>query len=170
MPVAMPTRSLDLAVAEILAQDDTVSEISSSVPDPRWRHQALVAVVAMAGVVLLGLGALSLSRPSAPETRSIALTGSGGAHATALLTAESWGTSVTLTEPAARWSQVLTVSMAGAYGSPWNAGSYWATTSHGVTVTLACTLPIDRIKMIAVTDSTGRTVMAGGRAAPYTSS
>jgi hypothetical protein len=130
----------------------------------------LVAVVSMAAAVLLVLGAVSLTRPSGPETRSIALSGAGGAHATAVLTAESWGTSVTLTQPAARWSQVLTVSMAGAYGSPWNAGSYWVTTSHGVTVTLACALSIDRIKMVAVTDSTGRTVMVGGRVEPNTSS
>jgi hypothetical protein len=74
---------------------------------------------------------------------------------------------VALSEPAARWGQVLTVSMAGTYGSPWNAGSYWATTSHGVTVTLACALPIGRIKMIAVVDATGRTVMAGGGTVPH---
>jgi hypothetical protein len=35
---------------------------------------------------------------------------------------------------------------------------------------LACALPIDQIKMIEVTDSTGRTVMVGGKAPPYTDS
>jgi len=166
---AGPSRSLDMAVAEILAQRPEDADLEKRLPDPRLRHRALVAVVAMAAAVLLVLGGVSLSHPSGPETRSVALSGSGGAHATAVLTAESWGTSVTLTQPAARWSQVLTVSMAGRYGSPWNAGSYTVTTSRGVTVTLACALPIDQIKMIAVTDSTGRTVMRG-RITPYTDS
>ncbi len=165
-----PTRSLDLAIAEILAQGAADADSEATLSDLRRRHRVLVAVVSMAAAVLLVVATVSLSTPTGPETRSIALSGSGGAHASAVLTAESWGTSVTLTQPAARLSQVLTVSMAGQYGAPWNAGSYWVTKSHGVTVTLACALPIDQIKMIAVTDSTGRTVMAGGPGAPYTAS
>jgi hypothetical protein len=118
-------------------------------------------VLAVAAAVILIVGIFGLTRPSVPVTRTVALTGAGGAHATAVLTAESWGTSVTLTEPATRWGQLLTVSMAGYDGSPWNAGSYWATTSHGVTVTMACALQINRIRSIAVTDTAGHTVLTG---------
>jgi len=169
-PRVEPTRSLDMAVAEILAQDPVEADRGGTASDLGRRHRVLVAVVAVAAAVLLVLGTVSLTGPTGPETRSIALSGSGGVHATAVLTAESWGTSVTLTQPAARLSQVLTVSMAGEYGSPWNAGSYSVTTSHGVTVTLACALPIDQIKMIAITDSTGRTVLVGHQVTHYTDS
>jgi hypothetical protein len=166
---AEPTRALDLAVAEILARDpeDTGDGVES--PQVRRRHRYLIPVLAVAAAVVLlaVVGAVNLSRPAAPVTRSVALSGSGGAHATAVLTAESWGTSVTLTEPATRQNQLLTVSMTGQYGSSWNAGSYWGSASHGVTVTLACALPINRIRTIAVTDPAGRSVLAGGQAAGY---
>jgi len=128
----------------------------------------LVPVLAVAAAVLLVVGSVGLARADHPVTRTVALSGPDGVHATAVLTAESWGTSVTLTQPAARWGQVLTVSMATDYGHPWNAGSYWAATDHAVTVTLACALPVDRIRTIAVTGTGGGVVLAGrqGRSPP----
>ena len=45
------------------------------------------------------------------------------------------------------------------WGSPWAVGSYRATTSHGVTVTLACGLPLDQIRSISVTDTKGRVIL-----------
>ena len=160
-PGTEPTRALDLAVAEILARDTSDAALAHR---PRRMRRAVVPVLAVAAAVLLVVGGVSLSRTGAPVTRSVALSGPGGAHATAVLTAQTWGTSVTLTEPAARWGQVLTVSMAGDYGRPWNAGSYWVTTSRGVKVTLACALSIDRIRTISVSDSAGRVVLAGHQA------
>ena len=133
---------------------------------PRRLAKVLVPVLAVAAAGLLVVGAVGLSRHAAPTTRSVALSGPGGAHASAVLTAETWGTSVTLTQPAERWGEVLTVSMASDYGQPWNAGSYWVGTSRGVTVVLACALPVDRIRTIAVTGARGEVVLAGRQGRP----
>ena len=157
VPADGPTPALDAAVAGILAI--APGRGPSRGPRPRRRTRVLVSVLAAAALVVAV--AVGLSWGPAPTTRIVVLSGPGGAHATAVLTAEAWGTSVALTQPAARWGQVLTVSMSADHGYPWGAGSYWAGTSHGVTVTLACALPVDRIRTITVTDAGGRVVLSG---------
>ncbi len=169
-PEVAPTGALDAAVAGILAGHGTSGVDDGGAPGPRSRHRlrVLVPVLAVAASLLV-VGAFGLVGHHRPPTRSVAMTGPGGGRATAVLTAESWGTSITLTDPARRASQVLTVSMTTEYGRLWNAGSYRVTASHGVTVTVACALPIDQIRTIAVTDAGGRVVLAGlqsGASAP----
>lgn len=176
----VPTGALDAAVAGILAGSvgqggaDAVSfhpwagvpaATGEQVPGT-LRQRALAPVLAVAAAALLMSGVFAASGHGAGVTRSMGLAGPAGAHATALLTAESWGTSVTLVDPAGRDDRVLTVSMTTEYGHRWDVGSYRVTTSHGVTVTLACALPVDQIQTIAVTDATGHVVLAGHQTEP----
>ena len=173
----VPTGALDAAVAGILAGAAGAGDrdrgaatdhpgagarpaVGEDVPRT-LRQRAMAPVLAVAAAALLVSGVFAVSGHGPAATRSVELAGPAGARATALLTSEAWGTSVTLTDPARRADQVLTVSMTTEYGHRWDAGSYRVTTSHGVTVTLACALPVDQIQTIAVTDATGHVVLAG---------
>jgi len=171
----VPTGALDAAVAGILAGGGRSGHPAPPGPDPvadmrptaglpahrTLRQRALAPILAAAVAVLVVSGVVAASGHGTPATRSVDLAGPAGAHATAVLTAESWGTSVTLTDPAGRSDQVLTVSMTAAYGYTWVVGSYRVTASHGATVTLACALPVDRIRTIAVRDAVGHVVLSG---------
>ncbi len=175
---AVPTGDLDAAVAEILARDGSTDADTAGDADARGTHRpapapvsarrgrgrrVLAPVLAVAAVALLVVGSLGLAGHGSPATRTVALSGPGGGRATAVLTSESWGTSVRLTTPGGQANRVLTVSMTTEYGRSWNAGSYRAVASHGVTVTLACALPVDQIRTIAVTDAGGQVVLTGNR-------
>ena len=56
--------------------------------------------------------------------------------------------------------------MTAGWGYQWIVGSYRVTSSHGATVTMACALPVDRIRTIAVTDANGHVVLEGHPTAP----
>jgi hypothetical protein len=156
------TRSLDAAVARILAESPATPTDAPELQVPTGRRSPLLLpVLAVAAAVLVAVGALLAAGPGGPRTRTLTLTGTGGTRATAVLTAESWGTSVRLSDPAGPARQVMTVSMATEYGKPWVTGSYNSGTGHGSTVTLACALPFDRISSITVSDATGRTILHG---------
>lgn len=171
----VPTGALDAAVAGILAGGGRARSLTppgpGQVADTRstaggqgnrnLRLRGLAPIMAVAAATLLVAGVFTAMGHGAAVTRSVDLAGPSGSHATAVLTAEAWGTSVTLTDPARRSDQVLTVSMAADYGYAWVVGSYRVTSSHGVTVTLACALPADRIRTIAVTDAAGHVVLTG---------
>jgi hypothetical protein len=112
-----------------------------------------------AAIVLVVAAALTLAAPDVHGSRQVILTGPGGARASAVLTAESWGTSVTLTDPGLHRGQVLDVAMRSDYGPAWAAGSYHDSSSGGVTVTFACALPMQQIRTISVTDPRGDVVL-----------
>jgi hypothetical protein len=150
-----PTVSLDAAVARILAGDD----VPEPQPVPR-RRRLLTPVLAAAATVVVVLGALTLAAPDAHGSRAVALSGPDGARASAVLTGESWGTSVILTDPGLHRGQVLEVAMRTEYGRSWAAGSYHDSSAGGVTVTFACALPLEQIRTISVTDSQGAVVLA----------
>jgi hypothetical protein len=158
-----PTVALDAAVAGILSGGPP-SPAAGPTPtgDGRTRRQRVLApLVAVAAAALLVSAGVAASGHGSPVTRTVELAGPSGARATAVLTAEAWGTSVTVTDPAGRADQVLSVAMTTEYGHRWDVGSYRVTTSHGATVTVACALPVDQIRTIDVTDATGHVVLAG---------
>lgn len=172
----VPTVALDAAVAGILSGRDGSAGAPTGVPgqgpstDGRARptgvrrtvrQRILAPAMAVAAAALVISGALTVAGGPAPVSRTVVLSGPAGAHATATLTDESWGTSMTLTDPGGRADQVLAVSMATEYGHRWDVGSYWVTLAHGATVTVACALPADQIRTIEVTDPAGHVVLAG---------
>ncbi len=150
------TSSLDAPFAGVLASGGEPREARL----PRFPRRLIASVLAVAVAALVVVGAISLSGHGANGSHTLTLVGSQGSRATAVLTPEAWGTSVALSGPAERSSQILNVSMTTVWGRPWAVGSYRATTAHGVTVTLACALPLNQIRSISVTDASGHVVLA----------
>lgn len=123
----------------------------------RWA----MAGMAAAAVAAIALVVVSIQSSPAP-TRTVALSGTPGVHASVVLTAKGWGTQATLKESGQKAGQVWTVTMETSPGSWWVAGSYRTLGSDGqVQVTLACAVPADQITHVWVSDVTGRTVLRG---------
>jgi anti-sigma factor RsiW len=111
------------------------------------------AAVALGLVVSLGsTGALS---------ESVALSGPAGAHASARLTAESWGTAVHVVESGQSAGEVLWVSMRTSSGGWWQTGTFTSDGARTVSVDMACALRLSRIESVWVRDATGHVVMHG---------
>ena len=91
-----------------------------------------------------------------PSDHTFALTGTGGARATASLTAESWGTSVELKASGEQPGEVLTVSMRADDGSWWVAGTYRTANGGAVDVTMSCAVPVAEIDAVRVTNAGGQ--------------
>jgi len=155
MPGDGRTCSLDAAVAEVLSDSDDPSEQ----PRAQSRRRIIAAALAIAAVATVVV-TVSLAGNGTNRSRTVALAGPSEGHATAVLTQEEWGTSVTLTDSTTRPSQVLTVLMKTEYGRLWPAGSYHVTGSRGVRITLACALPLNQIRSVSVIDATGQVVLA----------
>jgi hypothetical protein len=128
---------------------------------PVHRRRLARAGGVLAATVLVALGAVGLVHHAPAGSRTIALRGQGGRHATAVLVPEPWGTRIELTDEGAPPSPDLTVAMHTEYGARWVAGSYHAGAAGELTVTLSCALPVDRIDGISVTDARGRVVLHG---------
>ena len=124
----------------------------------RFAAAAAVVLLAVGGGVLATL-ALVGSQHSA-QAHTFALTGAGGAHATARLTAESWGTSVELRASGEKAGQVLTVSMQADGGKWWVAGTYRTATRGSVDVTMSCAVPLAEIDAVQVTNSAHQEVLS----------
>ena len=115
------------------------------------------SVAAAVLVVLLVL--VATSRPAAPQ-RTVALTGTSGVTASAVLEERSWGTALTVHEQGLTPGRTYTVSMSTPQGRWWTAGSYRASGTSPVEVTMGCAAQFASIDEIRVTDSSGRTVLA----------
>jgi hypothetical protein len=135
----------------------------------RHRRSTRVRFAAAAAVVMLALGggivateALAGSQHST-STHTFALTGPRGAHATARLTAETWGTSVDFKAFGGQAEGVLTVSMRADDGSWWVAGTYGTSAGGVVDVTMSCAVPLAEIDAVRVTNAGGEEVLASYR-------
>jgi len=125
----------------------------------RFATAAAVVVLALAGgLVAANLGGSDHARTS----HSFALTGPDGAHATVVLTAESWGTAVNLRSGSDRSSGVLTVSMREDNGTWWDAGTFRGVSGAPVDVTMSCAVPESDVDAVRVTDASGHEVLSGG--------
>ena len=153
-PVApVPAHLTDAVLADLRTGDEL----------DRRRRRRRIGVVASgsvaAAVLVVLLVLVGTSRPTAP-TRTVALTGTPGVTATAVLEEQSWGTALTVHEQGLAPGRTYTVSMSNPQGRWWTAGSYRATGSAPVEVTMGCAERFASIDEIRVTDVSGRTVLA----------
>ena len=126
----------------------------------RIRRIGVVACGSAAAVVLIvSLVLVGTTRPAAPQ-RTVALTGTAGVTASAVLEERSWGTALTVHEQGLTPGRTYTVSMSNPEGHWWTAGSYRASGTSSVEVTMGCAARYGSIDEIRVTDSSGRTVLA----------
>ena len=133
----------------------------------RRRRRVLVACGSIAAVVIAAVAvSMAMTRPGTP-TRTVALHGTGGVTATAVLVEKPWGTSLTIHEEGLAAGQTYTVSMDDPRGRWWAAGTYRATGSGPVEATMACAARFTSIYEIRVTDSSGRTVLSNGSNPTY---
>jgi len=133
----------------------------------RMRRIGVVVSGSAAAVVLAVLLVLVGTRPAAPPTRTVALTGTPGVVASAVLEERSWGTALTVQEQGLTPGRTYTVSMSNPQGRWWTAGSYRASGPASVVVTMGCAARFGSIDEIRVTDSSGRTVLANHPGTAY---
>jgi len=132
---------------------------------------AAVAVVLVLGAVGVVAGvavssrspsgtALSRNSTSGRSGTTYALSGTGGAHGTARLQPEPWGSSVHLKAYGEEGGQVLTVSMETKSGAWWIAGTYKTVGGTSVNVTMSCAVPPPEISAVRITNAEGQQVLA----------
>ncbi|HEX3840133.1 MAG TPA: zf-HC2 domain-containing protein [Acidimicrobiales bacterium] len=163
-----------LRLADVAHLDDA-DDLAIPLQSARWeqlqreRHRRLgrtatrwaTAGMAAAAVAAIALVVVSIQQPSTP-TKTVALSGTSGVHASVVLTAKAWGTQATFQESGQKAGQVWTVSMETSPGSWWVAGSYRTVGPNGsVQVVMACAIPANRITHIWVSDGSGHTVLRG---------
>jgi predicted anti-sigma-YlaC factor YlaD len=178
---ACRAESLELAGMEAAlglvdpAHLDDVTEPAIPLESARWervrreRHRRVQMTAtrwAMAGMAAAAVAAVALvvvSFQGAPApTRTVALSGAPGVHASVVLTSKAWGTQATFEESGQKAGQVWTVTMETSPGSWWVAGSYrTAGTGGQVQVDMACAVPADQITHVWVSDGAGHTVLRG---------
>lgn len=117
----------------------------------RWALGGLALAAAVAGGSLIWLH-------QAPTPQSISLHGGGGVQATATLTAEAWGTDLSLQVAGQPAGRVYRVSMESKSGSWWEAGSYQSQKAEMV-VHLACGVSASKVDRIWVENASGRVVL-----------
>jgi anti-sigma factor RsiW len=128
------------------------SSRSWRLPPLRWLTPTAAALAAGA------LATALLLAPGKPLQLTVSLRGAPQAHASAVLTATSWGTEIHLTASGQPNGQVFTVSMESRSGYWWQAGSY--RTAVGRTdVSLACAAATSQIERVLVRNSEGRIVL-----------
>jgi hypothetical protein len=153
VPVAPLSAHLaDAVLADLRAGDEF---------DRRRRTRRIGMVVggtAAAAVLVVLLVLVGTSRPTWP-TRTVALTGTPGVTASAVLEERSWGTALTVHEQGLASGRTYTVSMSNPQGRWWTAGSYRASGTAPVEVTMGCAAPFATIDEIRVTGPDGRTVL-----------
>jgi len=127
----------------------------------RRTHRSRYIVGSAAAAVLVALVlVLTLAWPSGPMTTTVALVGLPKVHATARLSAESWGTALDLRESGQPPGEVLSVSVRTVSGVWWQMGTY-RTVGSSVRVTMACALKMSKIQSVWIRESSGHTVMHG---------
>lgn len=122
---------------------------------------SIAAVVVAAVLLTAGLGHSQL------PTKTVALQGTRGVTATAVLVEKAWGTSLTIHEQGLTPGQTYTVSMDDPQGRWWTAGSYRTASVAPVEATMACAAQFASIYEIRVTDSSGRAVLSNEPKATY---
>lgn len=160
-PISVVPRQLEEAVLTGLHSSDRMSDHGRN-----WRKVLLacgsIAAVMIAAVVV----SVSLTRSDVP-TKTVALQGTPGVTATAVLVEKPWGTSLTIHEQGLTPGQSYSVSMDNPQGRWWAAGSYRASSSAPVVATMACAAQFASIYEIRVTDVSGRTVLSNDPKATY---
>jgi len=151
-PTAVPARLTEVVLTGLRADDELERR--------RRRHRIVAGVGAAAAAVVVAVVVLAsgVGRPSTP-TRTVALGGTPGVTASAVLEARTWGTSLTVTERGLAPGLTYTVSMSNPAGRWWTAGSYRAGGTGPVVVTMGCAASYGSIDEIRVTDPSGRTVL-----------
>ena len=127
--------------------------------DRRQRRSRYVLGAAAAAVVAAIALVVTLAWPSTQRV-NVALSSPPGVRATAVLTAESWGTALELHETGQPAGQVLWVSMRTESGSWWQTGTYEPVGSS-VRVNMACALKLAQIDGVWVHDEAGHVVLHG---------
>lgn len=151
--VEMPSALEESVLEALRSAEDRRSALA------RRRRNALGAAVgAAAAVIAIGL---VLSVTGTSSGRRLALSGPGAAGASVTLTAESWGTSVQLSEARPRSTAVLALWMRSSSGTWWEAGTYRVSRGHSVHVTMACAVPASAISQVWVRDAQGGNVLWG---------
>jgi hypothetical protein len=125
------------------------------------RGAAAFATAAVAVLVAVGVLHLVTSGPTAPTSRAISLVGGAGAHGSAVLTAESWGSSLQLHEWGASRG-LYTVNMESDQGTWWVAGTFQVKTDGAVEITMGCAVPENEVAVINVRDTGGHVVLSSG--------
>jgi len=150
-PEAMPL-SLEHSVLAFLRDAEHRTTVS------RQLRYALLAAAAAACVVVAVMG---LGFAGSTSGRTVALSGTGATRATAMLSAQSWGTSVRLTETDPHTTTTLTVWMRTRSGGWWEAGTYRVSMGRSVDVTMACAVPTPEITGLSIRNPRGHTVLQG---------
>jgi hypothetical protein len=120
-----------------------------------------IAVVVAASVMIAG------SDGTAHHSVNDALQTPAGVKATAILTSESWGTSLRFSESGQTGTSEYTVWMGTSDGTWWNAGTYHAVSGHRVVATMSCAVASSEITNIRVTTNAGVVVMKYGHGGNY---
>jgi hypothetical protein len=133
--------------------------------DARHDRRARRVRYALGGAVAASLAAVALvvGLSGSPGTHgtTVALHGSHGVEASAVLTSKPWGTAIRLEEAGQAGGQDLSVSMRNTKGSWWAAGTYRTVTGRTVQVELTCAVPASKITEIWVRNKAGQTVLTG---------
>jgi hypothetical protein len=121
-------------------------------PRARWAALGGVALAAVAAATFFWVSG------GASSPISVSLHGAHGARATAVLSAEHYGTEVSLLVAGQTPGAVYHVSMESSSGTWWQAGSYRATrgTEH---VELACGVAPNKVDQIWIENSSGEVVL-----------
>jgi len=125
----------------------------------RLRYVIGGSAAAAAVALALALTLVGGQSNGSGTTRTLALVGEPGVHASVKLTTESWGTSVRIDESGQPENEVLTVSMRTESGTWWAAGTYRTVAGRSVQVDLACALGMNQIHSVWIKDSSGHVVL-----------
>jgi len=120
-------------------------------PRFRWALGGL-GVATLAGASLLWLG------PFTSPGMTVALHGTQGVQATAVLTSEHWGTGLSLQVAGQPAGRIYHVSMESRTGTWWQAGSY-RSESGSIHVELACGVSPSKVDRIWIENPSGRVVL-----------
>ena len=138
----------------------------------RRRHRVrLGAVVGGVGAIAASLALVLVLASPAPTggSRTVVLSGSGRASATAVLTSQSWGTSISFAERGLPAGGAYEVDMRTSSGRWWSTGSFGPADGRAVgPVSMACYVPMRQVTGIRVTNAAGASVLESV-AAPGTS-
>jgi Putative zinc-finger len=128
----------------------------------RRRRTAAVVTLAAGGLVAASLIVLALlpgtSTAPLPVQRAEALHGARSVTATAVLSEQPWGTSLSFHERGLPGG-AYTVSMRTSGGRWWVAGTYRATLGQPIDAVMACAVAMQQITGIRVTDAAGAQVL-----------
>ena len=159
LPVADPDRVEESELPARL-EKAVLGRLGADARRDRRRRRSRVVVGSAAAVFVAAVASVvTLVWPSTDRVR-FALQAPPGVHATAALTAESWGTSLELHETGQPAGQVLWVSMRTESGSWWQTGTYEPVGST-VRVNMACALKLAKIDGVWVRDQAGNVVLHG---------